>query len=63
MAAVSAIDSGIQKKRDGLGRPSSKTLIISNKKMNDMMKIVQTLEDCNILLKGITKTIKNETKE
>ena len=63
MAAVSAIDSGIQKKIDGLGRPSSKTLIISNKKMNDMMKIVQTLEDCNILLKGGTKTIKNETKE
>ena len=63
MAAVSAIDSGIQKKIDGLGRPSSKTLIISNNKMNDMMKIVQTLEDCNILLKGVTKTIKNETKE
>ena len=27
------------------------------------MKIVQTLEDSNILLKGVTKTIKNETKE
>ena len=26
------------------------------------MKIVQALEDCNILLKGITKTIENETK-
>ena len=31
--------------------------------MNDIMKIVQTLEDSNILLKGVTKTIKNETKE
>ena len=31
--------------------------------MNDTMKIVQTLEDSNILLKGVTKTIKNETKE
>ena len=31
--------------------------------MNDMIKIVQTLEDSNILLKGVTKTIKNETKE
>ena len=31
--------------------------------MNDMMKIVQALEDSNILLKGVTKTIKNETKE
>ena len=27
------------------------------------MKIVQALEDSNILLKGITKTIENETKE
>ena len=27
------------------------------------MKIVQALEESNILLKGVTKTIKNETKE
>ena len=31
--------------------------------MNDKMKIIQALEDCNILLKGVTKTIKNEIKE
>ena len=31
--------------------------------MNDIMKIVQALEDSNILLKGVTKTITNETKE
>ena len=31
--------------------------------MNYIMKIVQTLEDSNILLKGVTKTIKNEAKE
>ena len=31
--------------------------------MNDIMKIVQALEDFNIFLKGLTKTIKNETKE
>ena len=31
--------------------------------MNDMMKIVQGLEDSNILLKGVTKTIKEETKK
>ena len=31
--------------------------------MNDIMKIVQPLESSNILLKGITKTIENETKE
>ena len=31
--------------------------------MNDIMKIVHALEDSNILLKGVTKTIKNEKKE
>ena len=31
--------------------------------MNDIMKIIQTLEDSNILLKRVTKTIRNETKE
>ena len=39
------------------------TLIILNEKMNDIIKIVQALEDSDILLKGITKTIKNKTKE
>ena len=59
-AAASAIDAGIQRKMHGSG---TKTLIISNKKMNDITKIIQALEDSNILLKGITKTINNETKE
>ena len=31
--------------------------------MNYIMKIVQTLEDSNILLKGVTKKIKSEAKE
>ena len=31
--------------------------------MNDIIKIVQALEDSNLLLKGVTKTIKNQTKE
>ena len=38
-------------------------LIISNEEMNGIMKIVQALEDSNILLKAVTKTINNETKE
>ena len=59
-AAASAIDAGIQKKTHG-SRTTS--FIISNKEMNDIMKIVQALEDYNILLKGVTKTIKYETKE
>ena len=40
-----------------------KFLIISNEEMNDIMKIVQAVEDSNILLKAVTKTIKNEIKE
>ena len=59
-AAASPIDAEIQKKIHGSG---TATLIISNEEMNDIMKIVQALEDSNILLKGVTKTIKNETKE
>ena len=58
--AASAINAGIQKKIHGSG---TTTLLISNEEMNDIMKIVQALEDSNILLKGVTKTIKNETKE
>ena len=60
-AAASAIDAGIQKKIHGSGRPSSTSLIISNKEMNGIMKIAQALEDSNILLKVVTKTIKNKT--
>ena len=59
-AAASAIDARIQKKIHGSG---TTTLLISNKEMNDIMEIVQALEDSNILLKGATKTIKNETEE
>ena len=59
-AATSAIDSGIQNKIHGSGVT---TLIISNEAMNDIMKIIQALEESNILFKGVTKTIKNEIKE
>ena len=59
-AAASAIDAGIQKKIHGSG---TTTLIISNEEMNDIMKFVQALEDSNLLLKGVTKTIKKEAKE
>ena len=63
-AAASAIDAGIQKKKAPQKHGSgTTTLIISNKEMNDIIKIVQALEDSNILLKGVTKTIKNKTKE
>ena len=58
--APSAIDAGIQKKIHGSGCSLSTTFIISNKEMNDIMKIVQAL---GYLLKRVTKTIKNKTKE
>ena len=54
-AAASTIDAGIQEK---IHVPET-TLIISNEEMNDIMKIIQALENSNILLKGVTKTIKN----
>ena len=57
---MSAIDAGIQRKIHGSG---TTTLIISNEEMNNIMTIVQALEDLNILLKEVTETIKNETKE
>ena len=59
-AAASAIDAGIQKKVHGSG---TKTLIISNEGINDIMKNFQPLKDSNILLKVIPKTIENETKK
>ena len=59
-AAASEIDGAIQKKMHGSG---TTTLIISNEEINDITKIVQTLEDSNTLLEGVTETIKNETKE
>ena len=59
-AAASAADAGIHKEILGSG---TTILIISNEEMNGIMKIVQALEDSNIFLKGVTKTIKNETKE
>ena len=39
------------------------TLIISNEEINDIIKIIQPLENSNILIKGVIKTIKNETKK
>ena len=39
------------------------TLIISNEEMNDIMKIVKSLEDSGLLIKEVNKAIKNEAKE
>ena len=58
-AAMSAIDGSIQKKIHGSGVK----LIIGQEDMNDIIKIIEALENSDILLKGVTKTIENETKE
>ena len=39
------------------------TLIISNNEMEDIIKIVKSLEDSGLLLKGVTETVQNEVKE
>ena len=58
-AAMSAIDGSIQKKIHGSGVK----LIIEQEDMNDIIKIIEALENSGILLKGVTKTIENETEE
>ena len=42
---------------------SGVNLIIEQEVMRDIMKIIKALENSGILLKGVNKTIKNETKE
>ena len=64
-AAMSANDGSIQKKIHGLGatKGAGVKLIIEQGDMNDIMKIIKALENSGILLKGVNKAIKNETKE
>ena len=59
-AAASATDASIQKK---IYESGMTTLIISNKEMKDIMKIVKSLEESGLLMKSINETIKNEAKE
>ena len=58
-AAMSAIDVSIQKKIHGLGIK----LIIEEEDIKDIMKIIEALENSGIFLKGVSKTMENETKE
>ena len=59
-AAMSAIDGSIKKKMLGSG---ATTLIISNDEIDDILKIVKSLEDSGLLLKGVSETIQHEAKE
>ena len=59
-AAMSATDAAIQKKVHGLGNSKNsgtKTAKFSNNDLDDMAKTVKALEDSDVLMKGITKTL------
>ena len=60
-AAASAADPGIHKKV--LGSGNNTALIISNKDIKDLIKLVKSLEDSGLLLKGVTESVQNEVKE
>ena len=63
-AAASAADAGIHKKILGSGSDHNNTiLIISDDEMDDILKMVKSLEDSGVLLKGASETIQNEAKE
>ena len=60
-ASGSAADAGIHKKILGSGRHT--TLIISNKDMDYFIKIIKSLEDSSLLLKGATEPVQNKVKK
>ena len=59
-AAASATNAAIQKK---IFESVITALVISNEEMEDIMKIVKSLEKAGLLNKGISKTIKKSSKE
>ena len=58
--AASAVDVGMHKKI--LGSVNT-TIIVSNDELEDIIKLVTSLEDSSLLLKGVIETIQNEAKE
>ena len=44
-------------------RSRTTALVISNEETKDIMELVKSLDNSGLLIKGITQTIKNETKE
>ena len=57
---AAATDAAIHKKFFGSGVT---TLIISNEEINDIMKIIKSLEESGLLIKDVSKTIKNKSEE
>ena len=62
-ATASAADAGIHKKILGSGHNNNTILIISNDEMDDILKIIKSLEDSGVLLKGVSERIQHEAKE
>ena len=60
MAAALATDAAIHKK---MLRSGFTSLIISNKEMNDIIKIIKSPKESGLLMRDISETIKNEAKE
>ena len=65
LVLTAGADAGIHKKMLGSRASGSGTitLIISNKKVSDIRKIVKSLKSSGLLIKGITQTLESETKE
>ena len=66
--AAWAVDAGIHEKILEYAHPldsdsHTTTLIISNDEREDIMKIVTSLEDSGLLIKGVSKAVQNEAKE
>ena len=61
-AAASAADAGIHKKILGSGHNNT-TLIILNDEMDGILKIVKSLKNSGVLLKGVGEAIQHEAKE
>ena len=62
-AAASVADARIHKKILGSGRNNTTTLPISNNEIEDIIKIIKSLEDSGLSLEGVTETVQNEVKE
>ena len=59
LAAESVAVAGIHNKIIGL---ETTKLIKSNKEMEDIVKMLKSFEDSKLLIKGVTETFENETK-
>ena len=59
-ARMPVVDEVYQKK---ICRSGTTALIISNEEMEDIMRVTKSLEESGLLVKEISETFKNETKE